>query len=83
MAAGIDKLRAEGRTVKEEDITRLSPARYEHINPYGKYRFEVEAGLSRTRLRPLRPASEHQSRGGSLPFRCMDATTRVQWGRMG
>jgi hypothetical protein len=29
---------------------------------YGKYRFEVEEGLSRSRLRPLRQPSEHQSR---------------------
>ena len=62
MAAVIEQLRAEGKTVNEEDIARLSPARYEHINPYGKYRFEVEEGLSRTRLRPLRPPTEHQSR---------------------
>jgi TnpA family transposase len=62
MAAVIDQLRAEGRTVNEEDIARLSPARYEHINPYGKYRFEVEEGLSRSRLRPLRQPTEHESR---------------------
>jgi hypothetical protein len=55
------QLRAEGRTVQEEDIARLSPACYEHINPYGKYRFEVEEGLSRFRLRPLRQPSEQQS----------------------
>ena len=55
----IEQLRAEGKTVNEEDIARLSPARYEHINPYGKYRFEIEAGLSRNRLRPLRPPTEH------------------------
>jgi rRNA maturation protein Nop10 len=57
-----EQLRAEGRTVDEEDITRLSPARYEHINPYGKYRFEVEEGLSRFRLRPLRQPSEQKFR---------------------
>jgi rRNA maturation protein Nop10 len=62
MAAVIEQLRAEGRTVNGEDIARLSPAHYEHINPYGKYRFKVEEGLSRTRLRPLRPLSEHPSR---------------------
>jgi len=61
MAAVIERLRAEGKTVNEEDIARLSPARYEHINPYGKYRFEAEEGLSRTRLRPLRPPAEHPS----------------------
>jgi TnpA family transposase len=61
MAAVIERLRAEGKTVNEEDIARLSPARYEHINPYGKHRFEVEEGLSRTRLRPLRLPTEHLS----------------------
>jgi Tn3 transposase DDE domain len=58
----IERLRAEGKTVNEEDIVRLSPARYEHINPYGKHRFEVEEVLSRTRLRPLRPPIGHPSR---------------------
>jgi TnpA family transposase len=62
MAAVIDRLRAEGKTVNEEDIARLSPARYEHINPYGKYRFEVEEGLSRSCLRPLRQPTEQKSR---------------------
>jgi hypothetical protein len=62
MAAVIERLRAEGKTVNEEDIVRLSPARYEHINPYGKHRFEVEEVLSRTRLRPLRPPIGHPSR---------------------
>ena len=62
MAAVIEQLRAEGRTVNDEDIARLSPARYEPIKPYGKYRFEVEEGLNRTRLRPVRPPTEHQSR---------------------
>jgi hypothetical protein len=61
MAAVIEQLRAEGRTVDEADIARLSPARYEHINPYGKHRLEVEAGLSRTRLRQLRPPGERPS----------------------
>jgi TnpA family transposase len=42
MAAVTAQLRAEGRTVNEEDIARLSPARYEHINPYVKYRFFKE-----------------------------------------
>ncbi len=61
MAAVIEQLRAEGRTVNEEDIARLSRARFEHINPYGKYRFEVEVGLNRFRLRPLRQPTEHRS----------------------
>lgn len=62
MTAVIEQLRAEGKTVNEEDIARLWPSRYEHLNPYGKCRFEVEAGLSRNRLRPLRAPGEHPSR---------------------
>ncbi len=62
MAAVIEQLGAEGRTENKEDIAQLSPARYEHINPYGKYRFEVEEGRSRFYLRPLRRPGEHQSR---------------------
>ena len=38
-------------------ITHLSPARYEHINPYGTYNFDVQAILERPEPRPLRPAS--------------------------
>lgn len=68
MAAVVEQLRAEGQAVNEADIARLSPARYEHINPYGKYRFEIEAGLSRTRLRSLRLPSEHPSGCSSLFF---------------
>jgi hypothetical protein len=49
MAAGIERLRVEGEAVNEEDMIRLSPARSENIDPYGKYRFEVEEGLSRSR----------------------------------
>jgi hypothetical protein len=62
MAAVIDRPRAEGKTVKDEEIARLSPARYEHINPYGKYRLEIEEGLSRSRLRPLRQPTEQKHR---------------------
>ncbi|MFO0949709.1 MAG: transposase [Isosphaeraceae bacterium] len=61
MAAVIEQLRSEGKTLSETDIARISPARYEHINPYGKYRFEAQEGLSRTRLRPLRSPGEHPS----------------------
>ncbi len=58
MAAVIEQLRKEGISVKEEDLTHLSPARYRHINPYGRYQFNVEEGLNRRQLRPLRqPAS--------------------------
>ncbi|MFK7990356.1 MAG: Tn3 family transposase [Sandaracinaceae bacterium] len=36
----IESLRAEGHVVRDADLARLSPARFEHINPFGKYRFD-------------------------------------------
>jgi TnpA family transposase len=54
MAAAIEQIRREGHPVQDADLVHLSPARYEHINPYGKYRFAVDEELNRTGLRPLR-----------------------------
>jgi hypothetical protein len=28
--------------VSDEDVAHISPARYGHINPYGRYSFDVE-----------------------------------------
>ena len=54
MQQAINQLKAEGYEIKEDDLKHLSPARYEHINPYGKYEFNVEEELNRKSLRPLR-----------------------------
>jgi TnpA family transposase len=52
--AVLDSLRAEGRFVEEDDVAHLSPARFEHVNPYGKYFFPLEEAERRQGLRPLR-----------------------------
>ena len=54
MAAVLDQLGREGHAVQDSDLACLSPCRYEHINPYGKYAFEVSADLRGAKLRPLR-----------------------------
>jgi len=54
MGAAIDRLRIDGHPVQDADLAYLSPCRYEHINPYGKYTFEVSEDLRGARLRPLR-----------------------------
>ncbi len=54
ISAIIEKLIAEGYEVKKEDIPHISPARYEHVNPYGKLLFDVEKELNRKELRPFR-----------------------------
>jgi hypothetical protein len=56
MAAAVDRLREGGHTVNDEDLSRLSPARFEHINLYGEYRFNDPSGL-KAGLRPLRESA--------------------------
>lgn len=59
MAVAVEQLKVEGHKISAPDIVHLSPARFEHINPYGKYQFEVAKNLNRQELRPLRPPSPH------------------------
>jgi TnpA family transposase len=54
MSAVVDQLRRESSTVAQEDLTHLSPARSEHLNPYGRYHFDLSTTYDATQLRPLR-----------------------------
>ena len=56
MQAVLDRLGREGLPVEEDDLAHLSPARFEHVNPYGKYLFLMEQAAQRHGLRPLRAA---------------------------
>ncbi|HKX33419.1 MAG TPA: Tn3 family transposase, partial [Blastocatellia bacterium] len=58
MWEAIEQLKREGRQINEADIKHLSPARYEHINVFGRYSFPVEEELKRRKLRPLRKPGE-------------------------
>ena len=40
--------------VSEGDLRSFSRARYEHVNPCGKHRFDLDEGLPHGHLRPLR-----------------------------
>lgn len=57
MEAAINQLRSEGHQISDEDINRLSPTRYGHVNPYGIYPFDIEKESKRESLRPLRKPS--------------------------
>jgi hypothetical protein len=56
MQAVLDRLSTEGLPVEEDDLAHLSPARFEHVNPYGKYLLPMEQAAQRHGLRPLRAA---------------------------
>ncbi|MDB5233227.1 MAG: Tn3 family transposase [Hymenobacter sp.] len=54
----VQTLRAEGVEVRDEDLARLSPARYEHINRLGKYTFPRQVEVEPNGLRSLRKPLE-------------------------
>jgi TnpA family transposase len=60
MWEAIEHLRREGRWIDDADLKHLSPARYEHINVFGRYSFPVEEELKRKSLRPLRKPGENE-----------------------
>lgn len=54
MAEAIAQLKREGYPVNESDLPHIWPTRYEHINVYGRYHFNIEEAQRREGLRPLR-----------------------------
>ncbi len=53
MMEALAALRRRGELIADDDLVHLSPALFAHINPYGKYRFEIPEEDTPTR-RPLR-----------------------------
>ena len=60
MWEALKQLKREGYQIDEEEVKHLSPARYEHLNVYGKYSFPVQEELGRKCLRPLRQSGEDE-----------------------
>lgn len=54
MEAALNQLRAEGFVVRDEDVARLSPLGFDHINMLGRYAFTLPDMVARGELRPLR-----------------------------
>jgi hypothetical protein len=52
MTAAVERLKQHGYPVLEEDLARLSPLIYEHINMLGRYSFAVPEEVARGELRP-------------------------------
>lgn len=54
MDATLGQLRADGFDVRAEDVARLSPLGFDHINMLGRYAFILPDLVARGELRPLR-----------------------------
>ena len=63
MDAALAQLRAEGFEVRDEDVARLSPLGFEHINMLGRYAFTLPDIVARGELRPLRDPALHDDEG--------------------
>jgi hypothetical protein len=51
VAGAIDQLQSDGTISTDDDLSRISPALRDHINPYGRYTFDLEQPTGA--LRPL------------------------------
>jgi TnpA family transposase len=58
MAEAVEQLKREGYSVNENDLPHVWPTRYEHINVYGRYHFNIEEARRRNGLRPLRQSGQ-------------------------
>jgi TnpA family transposase len=54
MAVAVEQLKQEGYPVQDSDLAHIWPTRYEPLNVYGKYHFNLEEAQGRKGLRPLR-----------------------------
>ena len=64
MDAALNQLRAEGFDVRDEDVARLSPLGFDHINMLGRYAFTLPDMVARGELRPLRDPPDSRGRRG-------------------
>jgi TnpA family transposase len=54
MDAALKHLQANGVVVQAEDVARLSPLSFDHINFLGRYHFKLDENVAHGALRPLR-----------------------------
>lgn len=57
IAHALETLERHGHILRHDDIRHIHPVHFEHINPFGRYRFDTQRGPAKDRLRPLRPAT--------------------------
>ena len=53
----LDEQRAQGHLIRTEDVERLAPLRFQHINVHGTYHFTLPESVAQGHHRPLRSLS--------------------------
>lgn len=57
MQVVLEHLHHQSMEIREEDVARLSPLLYSHINVLGHYSFILDQRISQGQLRPLNQTS--------------------------
>jgi TnpA family transposase len=57
MQDALNEQRRIGQEVRPEDVERLAPLRFQHVNVHGKYHFILPESVAQGHRRPLRPLS--------------------------
>ena len=65
MDAALSHLRASGVEANPEDVARLSPLGFSHINLLGRYSFHLPESVAKGQLRPLRDPSQVEELEGA------------------
>ena len=60
MQAALNHLSTQNVEVKSEDIERLSPLGFKHINFLGQYAFSLTEDIARGELRPFHKPEENE-----------------------
>lgn len=60
MEEALKQVQKQGNPVEKEDIERLSPLGFEHINLLGRYSFALPESVNRGAFRPLRNPEEEE-----------------------
>lgn len=53
-------LRQEGYPIQDEDVARLSPLLYDHINMLGRYSFDISEAVINGELRALHNPADNE-----------------------
>ncbi len=75
MQAALDHLRAQGETLNDEDIARLSPLCHGHINMLGHYSFTLAELVTKGHLRPDQKRRQRQKTLLNVSFRSTERQT--------
>lgn len=56
----LEHIERQGKTLKDEDIARLSPLSHKHVNMLGHYSFTLTKQVLNGELRPLKQPSDQE-----------------------